>query len=204
MYHKSWDGFQWGPSTTGWEALGGVFNSAPAVVSWAPNRLDIFALGTDTQMYHKYWDGSKWGPSQTGVRKSLFFKTPFLFSTRGITSSTTVIASEQNSQTPGIQEPRKRKKADHKILQWEALGGVFNSMPAVTSWGPNRIDIFGLGSNNAMFHKSWDGNSWQPSQTGWDSQGGTFSSAPAVTSWGLNRIDIFDLGSAINDMQHRA
>ena len=77
-------------------------------------------------------------------------------------------------------------------------------MPAVTSWGSDRIDIFGLGTNNAMFHKSWDGNSWQPSQTGWDSQGGTFSSAPAVTSWGLNRIDIFDLGSAINDMQHRA
>jgi hypothetical protein len=111
MYHKSWDGFQWGPSTTGWEALGGVFNSAPAVVSWAPNRLDVFALGTDNQMYHKYWDGTKWGPSQTGVRKSVFFKTPFLFSTRGITSSTTVIASEQNSQTPGIQEPRKRKKS---------------------------------------------------------------------------------------------
>ncbi len=65
MFHKYWDGSKWGPSPTGWEGLGGTFNSPPAVVSWAADRLDIFGLGTDNQMYHKYWDGS-WGPSQTG------------------------------------------------------------------------------------------------------------------------------------------
>src|SRR5450756_3257355 len=64
MFHKAWAN-AWFPSQAGWEALGGVFNSAPAVVSWGPNRLDIFGLGTDNQMYHKAWTGTAWYPSPT-------------------------------------------------------------------------------------------------------------------------------------------
>lgn len=45
------DGAVW----SGWEGLGGVFNSPLSVVSRAPGKLDIFGLGTDNQMYHKYW-----------------------------------------------------------------------------------------------------------------------------------------------------
>jgi len=48
--------------TNSWEPLGGVFSSPPAVVSWGPNRLDIFGLGTDRQMRHKVWDGIAWKP----------------------------------------------------------------------------------------------------------------------------------------------
>ena len=54
-----------GPSS-GWESLGGDLHlySQPAVVSWGPNRLDIFAVGNDdTQIFHKYWNGQRWGPS---------------------------------------------------------------------------------------------------------------------------------------------
>jgi hypothetical protein len=63
MYHKSWQG-NWGPSLTGFDALGGKFNSPPCAVAWGPQRLDIFGLGTDNSMYHKWWNGS-WGPSTT-------------------------------------------------------------------------------------------------------------------------------------------
>ncbi|MFP2924942.1 trypsin-like peptidase domain-containing protein [Pyxidicoccus sp. 3LG] len=66
MFHKAWGGSAWHPSQTGWEPLGGVFSSPPAVVAWGPNRLDIFGLGTDRQMFHKAWDGSRWHPSPTG------------------------------------------------------------------------------------------------------------------------------------------
>jgi len=61
MYHKSWEG-NWGPSISGYDALGGKFNSPPCAVAWGPQRLDIFGLGTDNAMYHKWWDGN-WGPS---------------------------------------------------------------------------------------------------------------------------------------------
>jgi hypothetical protein len=61
MYHKSWNG-SWGPSVTGFDALGGKFNSPPCAVAWGPQRLDVFGLGTDNSLYHKWWNGS-WGPS---------------------------------------------------------------------------------------------------------------------------------------------
>jgi hypothetical protein len=39
----------------GWEDLGGILTSAPAVASWAANRLDCFVRGTDNHMWHKWW-----------------------------------------------------------------------------------------------------------------------------------------------------
>ena len=51
------------------------------------------------------------------------------------------------------------------------------SDPAVVSWGPNRIDTFHIGSDNALWHNSLNG-AW----SNWDSLGGVFSSNPAVIS----------------------
>jgi hypothetical protein len=73
---------------------------------------------------------------------------------------------------------------------WEPLGGVFTSPPAAVSWGLNRLDIFGLGQDHSIFHKSWDGSNWGP----WEPLGGVFTSLPAAVSWGPNRLDIFGLG----------
>ena len=51
MWHKWWDGANWG----GWESLGGILTSPPNAVSWGPNRLDIFANGGDYATWHKWW-----------------------------------------------------------------------------------------------------------------------------------------------------
>jgi hypothetical protein len=39
---------------------------AGPMVSFGPNRLDVFVVGTDSALYHKAWDGSGWQPSTTG------------------------------------------------------------------------------------------------------------------------------------------
>src|SRR5262245_213410 len=88
-------------------------------------------------------------------------------------------------------------------LDWERLGGVFTSPPAVASWGNNRLDVFGLGSDGAMYHKAWDGAAWRPSPLDWEHLGGVFISPPAVAAWGLNRLDIFALGTD-GAMYHKA
>ena len=46
---------------------------------------------------------------------------------------------------------------------------------SVASWGANRLDIFGLGGDNQMYHKAWDGNNWWPSLTDWEALGGFFN-----------------------------
>ena len=66
LYHKWWNGSAWGPSVTGYEAMGGICTSVPQAVAWGPNRLDVFVTGTDSALYHKWWNGSAWGPSLTG------------------------------------------------------------------------------------------------------------------------------------------
>ncbi len=76
---------------------------------------------------------------------------------------------------------------------WESLGGSFpSSTPSSVSWGENRLDIFSVGNNGAVWHKWWDGRRWG----GWESLGGFFSN-PSLSSvsWGPNRIDVFGIGT---------
>jgi hypothetical protein len=49
--------WRWG----GWQSLGGNLQSAPTTVSWGPNRIDIFGVGTDSVLWHNRWDGSSCG-----------------------------------------------------------------------------------------------------------------------------------------------
>ncbi len=37
---------------------------AGSVVSWGPDRLDVFAVGTDSALHHLYWDGTNWHRSE--------------------------------------------------------------------------------------------------------------------------------------------
>jgi hypothetical protein len=83
--------------------------------------------------------------------------------------------------------------------------GASRKTKPVVSWGPNRIDVFGLGVANDMFHKWFDGTNWRPNPTDptqWKWLGGTFNSPPAAVSWAPGRLDIFGPG-VMNDMLHK-
>ena len=74
---------------------------------------------------------------------------------------------------------------------WEDLGGALNFSPAVSSWAPNRLDVFVAGTDNVLYHKYWNGSSW----SGFENLGGILTSAPGAVSWGNNRIDVFGRGT---------
>jgi hypothetical protein len=69
---------------------------------------------------------------------------------------------------------------------WESLGGILSSVPAVSSWAEGRLDVFVRGTDNALWHKWFDG-SWYE----WESLGGVLTSGPGAVSWDPNRIDVF-------------
>src|SRR5262245_54521221 len=73
----------------------------------------------------------------------------------------------------------------------------------VTAWSQNRLDLFGTGTDGAMWHKAWNGSAWLPSVLGWERLGGTFTSPPAVASWGQNRLDPSGTGTD-GAMWHKA
>jgi hypothetical protein len=77
----------------------------------------------------------------------------------------------------------------------------FPSVSAV-SWYYDRLDIFGLGTDDALYHKAWTGNAWASSPSGWEYLGGRCNSPPVAVSWGPGRLDIFVLGTN-NGMYHK-
>lgn len=81
---------------------------------------------------------------------------------------------------------------------WEDLGGIITSGVGAASWAENRLDCFVKGTDNAMWHKWWDGHGW----SGWESLGGVIDDAPGAVSWGRGRIDCFVRGMN-NAMWHK-
>lgn len=69
------------------------------------------------------------------------------------------------------------------------------SSSPVVAWGANRLDVFVLGTDRALYHKAWNGSAWAPSVTGYEGQGGICTSAPQVVSWAPNRLDVFVTGT---------
>jgi peptide methionine sulfoxide reductase MsrB len=61
----------------------------------------------------------------------------------------------------------------------------------VSSWGPDRLDVFAAGADGQLIHKWWDGSAWSD----WDRIGGAFHGNPAAVSWGTKRIDVFVQGT---------
>jgi hypothetical protein len=61
VQHKWLDGTAWGPSATGWEALGAWSASHANIISPGANRLDIVIAGGDGLLYWKSYAGS-WDP----------------------------------------------------------------------------------------------------------------------------------------------
>jgi hypothetical protein len=195
VQHKYWDGYQWRPSVTDLESLGGEAATSPAAVSWGSDRLDIFNVGKDGNLYHQYWDGKSWQPS---------FKSWESLGTNLNTSHPLAVTAWGSNRLDvfGIgSDDSGRDALWHKYWDgssWhpdgsglESLGGELVSGPAATSWGKGRLDIFALNKHGDLMHKFWDGSNW----IGWERIGEDFSSTPTVTSWGENRLDVFGIRS---------
>lgn len=67
----------------------------------------------------------------------------------------------------------------------ENLSGILTSDPEICSSGASRVDIFGKGTDNGLWHKWWNGSTW----SNWESLGGPIASAPGCVSRGGN-VDV--------------
>jgi hypothetical protein len=81
---------------------------------------------------------------------------------------------------------------------WENLGCCIASDPDVASWGSTRLDVFGQGTDNALYHKWWDGTGW----SGWENLGCCIASGPGAVSRGSGHIDVFGQGTD-NALYHK-
>jgi hypothetical protein len=80
---------------------------------------------------------------------------------------------------------------------FDNLGGRFTSPPAAVALGADRLEVFGLGTDYALYHKSYNvqadatGQHWTPT---WENLGGNFTSTPVAVSPTNDQVDLFGLG----------
>ena len=168
-----------------WESLGGTITAGPAVSSWAPGRLDVFAKGADNALWHRWFDGGWHGWESLG----------------GIIDNEPAATSWSSGRIDvfarGMDNALWHKWFDGGWSDWESLGGTITAGPAASAWAPGRLDVFAKGADNAMWHKWFDGG-WSD----WESLGGIIDNTPAAVSWSLGRIDTFVRGMD-NAMWHK-
>ena len=163
------------------------------MVSWGPNRLDVFVAGTDTRSTTSggtaplgvlpHWVPTSWVVS-VWCRPNRSRGGP----TGWMCSLLAPIGALYHKWWDGANW-------GPSLTDYEYQGGICTTPPEVVAWGPNRLDVFVLGTDHALYHKAWDGANWYPSVlVDWEYLGGTCASAPKVVAWGPNRLDIFVLG----------
>jgi len=112
-----------------------------------------------------------------------------------VTASPTVGASAWNIETVRIDGDVGTWST------WESLNGHLTASPGTVSWGTGHIDVFGRGSNGALYQKTYDNSAW----SGWTSLGGQLASTtgPAVSSQAAGQLDVFVIGMN-NALWHRS
>lgn len=201
--HKYWDGYQWRPSVTDFESLGGDLNIPPTAISWGVNRNDIFAIGKEGAVFHTFWDGVQWQPK--------FQEWEVLGKNISTSYPLALTAWAPNRFDIFVTGPDKSggNTVWHKYWDgsgWRPEGSAFEHLGAKTtsgvaavSWGKNRNDVFVLGEEGNLLHKYWEGSNW----VGWEDFGGKWLGTPTVTTWGENRLDIFVISSENSKLYHK-
>jgi hypothetical protein len=82
---------------------------------------------------------------------------------------------------------------DVVLREWESLGGVATSDPAVSLNQPGGLVVFARGTDDAIWHTWQDhiNGNW----SGWQSLGGTWSSGPAAALYRDGRLNVFARGT---------
>lgn len=79
------------------------------------------------------------------------------------------------------------------------LGGGTTVEPAISSWGPGRLDVFERATDNVLYHRAFSATQW----LGWESLGGNLASGPSAASWEPGRIDVVARATGTNNINHQ-
>jgi hypothetical protein len=174
LWHISFDGNASGWAS--WESLGGALsgrddfysNSAPSAVSWAPGRLDVFAIGSDKKLYHWWLSGSAW--SNESLEGSLLSAGPSAVSS-GPNQLDVFTFGPDSAGSQVLWHISFDGNTSAGWSSWEILDGATTyfapSPPSAVSWAPDRLDVFAAGGAGEVFHYwSQSGSAWSAESLG--------------------------------------
>lgn len=150
------------------------------------NLQEVVYVGSDDYMYHFHWiiEGFYWEqPVVIGQHK--FISAPATATNAlgelhvfGITPDQTVMQNTFRGGWTGWRQLGTRRFA--------------SAISAVVTQGGTQIELWGLGTDGALWHRSGDGNEWP---VDWDSHGGNFISAPTLVSSTKGVYDVFAISN---------
>ena len=138
--------------SSGWVSIGappGGATSAPAALSNAPGRIDVFVRGGDGAIWRRTFTTS-WGSwaSVGGVSTSA----PAVTS-RGANRVDLFIRGAQG-------QIQLRSYNGTGWTGWSNLGGTMLSSPAAAAASSTRMDLWARGADNSLQHRVWQPSGW--------------------------------------------
>ena len=185
--------------------------SAPAAVSWGPNRFDVFIYASNKHLWHTWssdggltqgaWED--WGAAPAG---GAFAQSPSVTSWgpgRLDILATVVIGG---GRTLYHKYWNVNADGSNTNSAWESWGTqpYLYSGPAATSIQYNWIDGFALDATSNLLHVYWQGPGSTPTWENWGKPAGAtllYTSNPAVAQWAPWRYDIF-VGDTGGNLEH--
>ena len=162
LTHRWWDSRteQWNR----WTTIGTQFRSTPAVISTNSTRIDVVSAGVDGGLYQVTWAQGSWQEKQEIAHGNRVERV-----------SVQKLGDDMISYF-GID----RRGASYSLLRadwdtWVPHNGRFASAPVQTSWGSERLDVFGLlFDSGALRHQWYQPGGWKPAgDRNWETLAGT-------------------------------
>jgi hypothetical protein len=176
-----------GWASNGFGDAAGAVTSTPDAVYLLPNRIDLFARGTNGRLQHTWQYGSYDQPWAVWED---------LGGISFVESPSAVSWWDGNRLDVFVKGGDAHLKhlfwtSTQGWSAWEDLGGTLTSAPSAIVFDGNRLDIFAKGTSDTLIHKIWTATGgW----SGWEDLGGRFQYSPAVVKSG-SRIDVYVTGS---------
>jgi hypothetical protein len=190
-----------------WVSLGGNVTSAPASLLDRNGCLVVFARGTDGAIWHR-WQRRR-NADWTSVWHSLGGAVLGAPSACLDVSGRAMVVVRDRNNAVWIRKQTKSntvlRKLDNSVAtkaasygkwadQWEPLGGVVSSSPAITRNADNGLVVFARGSDNAVWVR-WQAHSGAKWSDSWSSLYGDFRGSPAAVLTDDGRLEVFGVGS---------
>jgi len=140
----------------GWENLGGVWTSKPSVTINHEGLLSVFVRGVDRSLYYASQETSNehglvW--SDWIWLKGNFASAPKVSS---VTTSDGMTVLTARGMDKSFYQKKQINDADGvEWGKWEPVGGLWSSGPTVLSPDSQTLELFGLGLDLSVWHKSF-------------------------------------------------
>ena len=188
---------------TAWTNLGqpptGGIKGNPSITSWSPDRLDIFARGTDDELWQRFSNdgGATWSVWLTPFGDDGELASSPEVSTRNQHRLNVFVVGTDGSIWERFYDGAWNHGWIHHGAPTGGISGAATakSEPGTVAWGMSeRVDLFVRGADDKLWQKFWDGSSW----TAWFKpvgDQGTLASEPDVTSWEPGNLLVFIRGT---------